>query len=430
MLGRPFLLLLIAVAAVSAETRTYTPVGSDASPRIAAFRREVERATPGREERFWKEVRSSGAPLIEPIGSEPGFSLVTFLWQGNTGTRNVVIFDGVAGFDAKDQMARLDGTNLWFKTYRVRNDAQFAYNLSPNDPLTSFDDVHGDDAMRDRLAMLEIDPLNPHRCPTTFGSYGAESSFVELPDAPKLVWNAPSTKRARGKVQTTAIESAILKRDKKLWVYTPKGFPKNHDRYPLLVLFDGDRNVMWIPTILDNLIAKKKTPPLVAILIDDSQPSARRTELPCNLAFADFLAKELVPWSAERYHTTRDAARTVVAGSSFGGLASVFAGLRHSEVFGNVIALSGSFWWKPEGEKEGQWLTRQLDASPKLPLRFYLEVGLMEGYSVQIEANEHMRDVLGAKHYVLSYSEYDGGHAFLNWSGGMARALLFLMGNR
>jgi enterochelin esterase family protein len=284
--------------------------------------------------------------------------------------------------------------------------------------------------MKERLAMLRIDPLNPHRCPATFGSYTAESSFVELSDAPPLIWNTPSPDTPKGKVEITAIQSENIKEEKKLWVYTPTGFSKSGDRYPLLILFDGDRNLMWMPKILDNLIAQKKIPPMVAVLVDNSVPSARRTELPCNRPFADFLARELVPWAKEKYRTTRDATRTVVAGSSYGGLASVFAGLRHSEVFGNVVSLSGSFWWKPEDEKEGQWLVKQVDVSPKLPVRFYLEVGLMEGYSMQITANQHMRDVLSAKGYTLGYSEYDGGHAFLNWSGGMARGLVFLLGTK
>jgi hypothetical protein len=34
----------------------------------------------------------------------------------------VVIFDGVAGFDAKDQMLHLDRSDVWYKTYRVRNE--------------------------------------------------------------------------------------------------------------------------------------------------------------------------------------------------------------------------------------------------------------------------------------------------------------------
>lgn len=91
-----------------------------------------------------------------------------------------------------------------------------------------------------------------------------------------------------------------------------------------------------------------------------------------------------------------------------------------------MIALSGSFFWKPDYEKEGQWLVRQMQSVPRLPLRFYLEVGLMEGYSMQIDDNRHMRDVLRAKGYPVGYYEYDGGHAFLNWTAGMERALAFL----
>ena len=184
---------------------------------------------------------------------------------------------------------------------------------------------------------------------------------------------------------------------------------------------------MWIPRILDILISQKRIPPVVAIMTDDSVPSARRKELPCNPRFADFLANELVPWARKNYYVTSQAERTIVAGSSFGGLASVFAGLQHSDVFGNVISLSGSFWWKPDGDKEGEWLTKLVNASPKLPLRFYLEVGLMESYSMQIDDNRHMRAVLAAKGYPLHYSEYDGGHSFLNWSVGMGDGLQFLL---
>jgi hypothetical protein len=98
-----------------------------------------------------------------------------------------------------------EGSDVWHKTYRVRNDARFAYTLSPNDSLQPFDQVKGDEAMRDRLAMLKIDPLNPHRCPTTFGAYGAESSYVELPDAPHIVCSLPVAESRRGKVTETAI---------------------------------------------------------------------------------------------------------------------------------------------------------------------------------------------------------------------------------
>ena len=110
---------------------------------------------------FWAFVSRTGTPLVEAIPGERDFSLVTFLWRGDDHTRNVVICDGVAGFDAKDQMIYLRGTDVWRKTYRVRNDARFAYKLSPNDSLQSFDDLKGEEQMQTRLAMLQVDPLNP-----------------------------------------------------------------------------------------------------------------------------------------------------------------------------------------------------------------------------------------------------------------------------
>src|SRR5450759_1769422 len=56
-----------------------------------------------------------------------------------------------------------------------------------------------------------------------------------------------------------------------------------------------------------------------------------------------------------------------VANSSYGGLAAFFAGLRYSDIFGNVVSLSGSVWWQPADEKEPEWLVRQFAAWAKLP---------------------------------------------------------------
>jgi len=137
-----------------------------------------------------------------------------------------------------------------------------------------------------------------------------------------------------------------------------------------------------------------------------------------------------VPMLRQKYRATSDPGLTVVAGSSYGGLAAVFAGLHYPQIFGGVLSLSGSFWWKPASEQEPEWLTRQVEASPNLALRFYLEVGLMEDYPHQIVPNRRMRDVVTAKGSAVGYAEYDGGHSFLNWSNGTANGLVFLLGNK
>ena len=54
---------------------------------------------------------------------------------------------------------------------------------------------------------------------------------------------------------------------------------------------------------------------------------------------------------------------------------------------------------------------------------FYVEVGLMESDSMEVDPNRRMRDALSAKGELVGYSEFDGGHSFLNWSGGMVNGL-------
>src|ERR1700730_490857 len=207
MLARLLLILPIMLPSASVQVPTYSFAGPNDSPAIVTLRHKLDSGGAAAVKNFWDAVHKSGAPLIETAPGATGFSLVTFLWHGDSETRNVVIFDGVAGFDAKDQMLHLDGSDVWYKTYRVRNDARFAYNLSPNDSLQSVNDVKGDEAMWNRLAMLQVDPLNPHRCPTTFGAYGADSSYVQLPGTPPLLWNSPAQPDRKGKVEVTAIQS-------------------------------------------------------------------------------------------------------------------------------------------------------------------------------------------------------------------------------
>jgi enterochelin esterase family protein len=103
-------------------------------------------------------------------------------------------------------------------------------------------------------------------------------------------------------------------------------------------------------------------------------------------------------------------------------------------VFGNVLSQSGSFWWAPEGAVEHEWLTSQFALSPRRELRFYLNVGLLEcgpspGSSPsQLAANRHLRDVLRARGYEVTYRELNGGHDYIGWPAGLADGLIALLG--
>jgi enterochelin esterase-like enzyme len=107
----------------------------------------------------------------------------------------------------------------------------------------------------------------------------------------------------------------------------------------------------------------------------------------------------LTLWLRQTYHVTHEPTQTFLAGGSYGALAAAFVARQRPATFGNVLALSGSFWWKPEAGNEWEWLTRQFALSPLRPLHFYLEVGLLEssptptGFAGQLLANRHLRNV-------------------------------------
>ena len=109
------------------------------SPRIARLRKAPSAAAVAA---FWDEMRRGGAPLVEPVAGEPDYSWLTFLWRATEPTTNVVVIDGVAagvgGTEPRNSMlARLARTDVWYRTYKVRNDAAFTYTLSPNDSLAA-----------------------------------------------------------------------------------------------------------------------------------------------------------------------------------------------------------------------------------------------------------------------------------------------------
>ena len=262
-------------------------------------------------------------------------------------------------------------------------------------------------------------------------------SAAELPSAEPQFWSVARPKVPTGRVQRDKFNSKVLGNERPIWIYTPHRYAADKKPYALLVLSDGGLyvNSARVATTLDNLIAAGLIPPLVAVMVDNPD---RGRELSCSSAYADFLAQEIVPWARANYHVTDRPEQTIIGGVSLGGLAAAFVGLKHAEVFGNVLSQSGSFAWKPDGEKDWEWLTRQFAASPRLPLRFSFEAGLLENTSggprgrpfgpPLLTANRNLRDTLQSKGYSVHYTEFNGNHTLFNWRGTLANHLIALVG--
>jgi len=413
----------LALANLQKSTKEPTDRQKYISPRLVQLRKELEAGNKSAVELFWQEMAKQGTPLIEPVKGQAGYSLVTFLWRHTEEAENVAVIGGVSGPDVVDPMTRLPNTDVWFKTRRLRNDARFIYALSINDSLTKVDSKNLE-ALNRRLSTLKSDPLNKSR---RIIDNLPHCSLVELPGAPAQPWASRQADAPAGVVEWKKIKSTVLNNERMAAVYTPPGYRADATPYGLLVVFDGIAYTAMVPTpvILDNLIARNRIAPMVAVVLANVTTTSRSEELPCNPRFADFLASEVVPWARQNYNVTTDPSRIIVAGSSYGGLAAAYAGFRHPEVFGNVLSQSGSFWWKPEDDNKHEWLIRQFEASPKLSVRFYLDVGLMEPPDM-VAGNRRMRDALRAKGYQIFYREFNGGHEYVNWRGTFADGLLFL----
>lgn len=419
------------------------------SQRIQVLRDSVERRERKSVDAFWEDVKKTGAPIIERIAGDRENMAVTFVWKGTPYTHNVLVlwlpYVGVAPDEFL--MTRLGETDVWYKTIKVDRKMRLAYTLAPNaarlHPLSLGFDA---DAITMTAAAARPDPLNPKRYRIDPESVDAPeyrgNSVLEMPDAPSQPRVAQRTGVPAGRVEKHRFKSAALGNEREIAIYLPPQYSPHAEPYPLIVLFDEDAYLSLVPTpiILDNVIFEGRIPPVVALLIGNA-PGARDRELVCNPEFSRALVTELLPWARGLYNFTSDPRRTVVAGSSAGGLAAVCSGLWYPEAFGNVLAQSGAFHRTPpsvgdttDSSSGPTWVARQFISSPKKPLRFYLDAGSAEfnatgGADSILFCTRTLRDVLRAKGYEVHFQEFEGGHDYLSWRGTISDGLIALLGD-
>ena len=384
------------------------------SPRIRILQDTIQDAGNAARAEFWAEMERYGTPIIEP--ESDGHSLVTFVWQHDGVAKNVAVIQDWGGDGIREHhMSRLPDSDVWYVTRRMRSDTRTTYQLSPS-PSTDPSEP----------APYQLDPLNSK----IFTAYPSETgndirfSLLELPDSPALPWRGSKS----GNPGTVQLRMPFHDQ-RRLWVYLPPAPTKTH--LPVLVVFDGRlyKELFKLPEMLDYLIGQGQIPPVAAVMIDNTD----RSELLCKAELADSMAGEIMPWLRAAYPVTSDPHRNIVMGSSFGGLAAAYLGFRHPEIWGVVLSQTGWFRWHPDNDPEHHWFARQISASPKLPVRFWLQVGnleqarMLDGGPSQLDANRHMRHVLQSKGYELTYHEYSGGHDASSLELPLARALTAML---
>jgi predicted alpha/beta superfamily hydrolase len=129
--------------------------------------------------------------------------------------------------------------------------------------------------------------------------------------------------------------------------------------------------------------------------------------------YLDFIANTLKPRIDSTYRTLADREHTFIAGSSMGGLISLYGALYHAETFGGAGIFSPSLWLVPDAKEE---LKKVADSNPHLPQRFYFYGGVNEGDNMAKHIDEMATALNEYPYYhVTVHIEPDGEHSEYHW---------------
>ena len=221
----------------------------------------------------------------------------------------------------------------------------------------------------------------------------------EYPVVPKKYTASPQVR-----ILDTAFNMPELNRKRRIWIYLPKGYATSSKIYSVLYMNDG-QNLFnektaafgeWgVDECLDTL-QKILDKECIVIGIDHGGDKRTSEYIPYdNVRFGkgegklyiDFLANTLKPYIDSKYRTKKGPENTFIAGSSLGGLISLFAVMQYPKVFGGAGVFSPSLSLVPF-----MFSDAELFSTPTSP-QFYLYAGSKESKTMVTDL-EHMANIL------------------------------------
>ncbi|HKQ49730.1 MAG TPA: alpha/beta hydrolase-fold protein [Phycisphaerae bacterium] len=198
---------------------------------------------------------------------------------------------------------------------------------------------------------------------------------------------------------------------RRCWVYLPPDYFQSTARYPVLYMHDG-QNLFdqftsfageWrVDETCELLIGNREIEPIIVVGIENS--AAR-----CNEYTPWFSASQgcggggdvylqairdvLIPEVDQRYRTRTGPANTYMAGSSLGGLITVYAGYAYDGVWGRIAGVSPSYWWA----NQAMLNYAAAGSKPETLTHFYQDMGTLESGLANLQA---MRDIAVSQGFV------------------------------
>ena len=173
-------------------------------------------------------------------------------------------------------------------------------------------------------------------------------------------------------VRRIRIPELPTKKPRRLYIYLPKGYESSDKRYPVLYMFDGhnlfyDSHATYGKSwgMREYLNRSKKE--LILVGVECNPEGFRRIfeyspwdfKAP-RLGEVKGLGRTTMEWFVNtlkpaidaEFRTLPEREHTMIAGSSMGGIMSIYALVEYNSVFSRAAALSPSLWVSPKGLRE------------------------------------------------------------------------------
>lgn len=232
-------------------------------------------------------------------------------------------------------------------------------------------------------------------------------------------------------------------------VYLPPSYTTSGRHYPVIYMHDGQnlfdpqaafkKGEHWrVGETATSLIEAKRIDPVIVVgiantgtrRIHEYTPTYDRRRGGGDAGdYGRLIVEELKPFIDASYRTYPAASHTAMAGSSLGGLVTLYLGLKHPGVFSRLGVMSPSVWW------DRRVVLRTVrEARPKPPLRIWVDMGLREGRR-HVENAQLLRAGLVKAGWIegedLHYEEVAGGtHSEASWGARFGRVLQWLFAHR
>jgi predicted alpha/beta superfamily hydrolase len=247
-------------------------------------------------------------------------------------------------------------------------------------------------------------------------------------------------------LRTEGWTSSFLPTPRDLFVYLPEAYHREPERsFPTLILHDGqnlfDGNLSYVKgstwragANADAEAAAGRSEPVILVGVGNAGPERMAEYTPVEdrrlgggnaPLYGRLLTEELLPTLRAQYRMLPGPENLGIAGSSLGGLISLFLGMQYPEIFGCAGVISPSIWWA------NRWILNEVRTlREKLPLRIWMDMGTAEGLQHVRDANllDRLLQARGWREGVdLSYRRYPNeAHNEAAWAARFGEVLRFL----